>query len=68
MAMATSGEKLLLSITEVSQRLNLHRSYVYARLITPGILPACRIGRRRLVHVRDLEEYANSLREQAKAS
>jgi excisionase family DNA binding protein len=66
--MATTVEqKLLFTITEVSERLNLHRSYVYAALVTTGILPTVRIGRRRLIAARDLVEYVEKLRAQRPA-
>lgn len=57
------GEKLLLTIDEASALLNLARSYVYAALITPGVIPSCEIGRRRLIARRDLEAFVNRLRE-----
>jgi excisionase family DNA binding protein len=60
MATAVDG-KLLLTIQEAAERLNLHRSYVYAALVTPGILRSVRVGRRRLVARRDLEEYVEKL-------
>ena len=62
--MATAfEEKLLLTITEASEALNLARSYVYAALVTPGVLPSVKIGRRRLIARRDLEAYVDRLRE-----
>jgi len=60
MAMATE-EKLLLTVSEVAERLNLHRSYVYSGLIAPGILRSVHIGRRRLVAARDLAAYVEKL-------
>jgi len=61
MATATS-EKLLFTIAEASEKLNLARSYVYSALVTPGILPTVRIGRRRLIAAQDLAEYVAKLR------
>jgi excisionase family DNA binding protein len=60
--------KLLLTITEVSEMLNLARSYVYAALITTETLPSIKLGRRRLVARRDLEAYVEQLREQGGAA
>lgn len=62
-ATATVNEKLLLTISEASERLNLNRSYVYDRLIARGELRSVKIGRRRLIPVRDLEAYVEGLRE-----
>jgi type III restriction enzyme len=59
---SVTEEKLLLTIQEASERLNLNRSYVYAALVTPGVLPTVRIGRRRLIAARDLAEYVERLR------
>jgi excisionase family DNA binding protein len=56
------SDKLLLTIDETSALLNLARSYVYAALVTPGIIPSCKIGRRRLIARRDLEAYVERLR------
>jgi excisionase family DNA binding protein len=62
-AIAT-GDKLLLTIQEASERLNLTRGYVYQALVMPGLLPSVRIGRRRLIAARDLAEYVEKLRDQ----
>lgn len=62
--MATAiADKLLLTINEASERLNLNRSYVYARLVTSGELRSVKVGRRRLIPMRDLEAYVERLRE-----
>jgi excisionase family DNA binding protein len=59
---SATGERLLFTITEASEKLNLTRSYVYAALVTTGVLPTVRIGRRRLIAARDLAEYVETLR------
>lgn len=63
MGTVANGEKLLLTVNEASERLNLNRSFVYARLVTPGVLRSVRLGRRRLIAARDLEAYVEMLRE-----
>ncbi len=60
----TTEQKLLFTIAETSERLGLHRSYVYAALVAPGILPSVRIGRRRMIAAQDLAEYVEMLRAQ----
>jgi excisionase family DNA binding protein len=62
------AEKLLLTINEVSEMLNLARSYVYAALITTEALPSIKLGRRRLVARRDLEAYVERLRSEGGAA
>jgi excisionase family DNA binding protein len=53
---------LLLRPDEVATALGLNRATVYAKLITPGILPSIRIGRSRRVARADLEAYVEHLR------
>ncbi len=55
-------KSLLLTIDQASELLaGLTRSYIYAALITPGILKSVKIGRRRLIRRDSLEAYVASL-------
>lgn len=57
-----ASDKLLLSIPEASERLNLNRSYVYAKLVSTGRLFSVKVGRRRLIPASDLAAYVENLR------
>ncbi len=52
---------LFLSVPEAARRLGVGQTTVWIALIREGKLPVVRIGRRTLVSVRALEEFAASL-------
>jgi excisionase family DNA binding protein len=54
-------EKLLASIAETQEMTDHSRSYVY-ELIAAGKLEAVKSGRRRLVLIKSIREYVESLR------
>lgn len=53
---ASTGEKLLLTVEETAELLNVHRSTVYD-LIGRGDLPSVKIGRRRLIYRQSLVDF-----------
>lgn len=55
------SEQILLPINEAMTRLGIKRTTFYA-LMKEGKVPFVHIGRRRLVAVRDLEDFVEGLR------
>jgi excisionase family DNA binding protein len=53
---------LLVSVDEAASRLSIGERLT-KRLIATGELPSVKIGARRLIHRRDLEQFAERLRE-----
>jgi len=58
---ASQTGALLIPIAECAARLGVARSYLYAEYVTTGRLKTIRLGRRRLVHVRSLDEFVREL-------
>lgn len=64
-AEARTGERLLYTIDGARELLGgLARSYLY-ELLTKGMIRSVKVGRRRMIARRDLEEYVERLREGA---
>lgn len=57
-------ERLLYSVPEVMERLSLSRSVIY-ELIRAGELHAVKVGRRRLISAKALDEYVAGLSDHA---
>lgn len=63
--MNTTTPELLVSVERAGQMLGIGRSLAW-QLVKDGTLPSAKISSRRLVSVRSLQEYAESLTEAAR--